>query len=146
MNQYTCLFFWFGFHDHRWYERSFLRCFHRNRSAVIFTCTGNRITLLLHHIRHIASFSITAFVHTLGHGVYILDFCKVVLVYSSRQIFVVSNVAVFALDIFRFWWNGRGFARFCDANKKERFLANSPWLMTKIFTALHLLTKNRWLK
>ena len=39
--------------------------------------------------------------------------------YTARQVFIVSYVAVFAFEIFWFWWNGWGLASFCNLNENE---------------------------
>lgn len=39
--------------------------------------------------------------------------------YAARKVFIVSYVAVFAFEIFWFWWDGWGLAGFCNLNEKR---------------------------
>ena len=39
--------------------------------------------------------------------------------YTAWQVFIVSYVAVFAFEIFWFWWDGWSLASFCNLNENE---------------------------
>lgn len=111
-NKNTCFFLRFHFHYHSRNKRCLLGCFHRHRSARLLAGTRYRITLLFHHVSQVTFLAVTAFFHALGHGVYVLDDCKVVFVDSTWKVLVICDIAVFAFEVLWLWWDGWSFTGF----------------------------------
>ena len=108
----TCFLFRLNFHHHGRHERCLLGRFHRYRAAILFAGTRHRITLLLYHVRQVTVPAIAAFFHAPGHGVDVFDDCEVVFMDSVWQVLVICDVAMFAFEVLRPWWDGRGFTGF----------------------------------